>query len=92
MFTKVMQKPVIELRKRGVPLLDYIDDTFTAVRTYLRCLRQSSLGGQFFSALGAFFGLPKCQFEPVKLLRWLGFMVDTREQAFKLGKSKVGKA
>jgi hypothetical protein len=59
-FTKVMQEPVFELRKRGIPLSDYIDDGFTAARTYLRCLRQSATSGQFFSALGAYFGLPKC--------------------------------
>jgi hypothetical protein len=86
-----MQEPILELRKRGIPLSDYIDDTFTAARTYLWCLRQSALGGRFFSALGAFFGLPKCHFEPVQLLRWLGFMVDTQKQEFRLGESKVGK-
>jgi hypothetical protein len=90
-FTKVMQEPAFELRKRGIPLSDYVDDTFTAARTLFRCLRQSVLGGQLFAALGAFFGLPECQFEPIQLLRWLGFMVDTREQAFKLGGSKVEK-
>jgi hypothetical protein len=77
-FTKVMQEPVFELRNRGNPLSDYIDDGFTAARTYLRCLRQSATSGQFFSALGAYFGLPKCQ-----LLRWLGFMVDSERQEFR---------
>jgi hypothetical protein len=50
-FTKVMQEPAIELRKRGVPLSDYIDDSFTAARTRGRCLRQSSLSALFFGAL-----------------------------------------
>jgi hypothetical protein len=59
-FTKVMQEPVLELRRRGIPLSSYIDDAFTTARTYFRCLRQSALGGQLFSALGAYFGLPKC--------------------------------
>jgi hypothetical protein len=90
-FTKVMQEPVFELRKRGIPLSDYIDDTFTAAKTYLRCLRQSSVFGRFFSALGAYFGLPKCQFDPVQFLRGLGFMVNSREQTFTLSESKAAK-
>jgi hypothetical protein len=44
-FTKVMQEPVLELRRRGIPLSSYIDDAFTAARTYFKCLRQSALGG-----------------------------------------------
>lgn len=32
-FTKVMQEPVFELRKRGIPISSYIDDALTAVRT-----------------------------------------------------------
>jgi hypothetical protein len=90
-FTKVMQEPAIELRRRGIPLSDYIDDAFTAARTYVRCLRQSTVSAQFFSALGAYFGLPKCQFDPVRLLRWLGFMGDSRKQVFSLSEGKANK-
>lgn len=90
-FTTVMQEPVFELRKRGIPISDYIDDGYTAARTYIRCLRQSATSGQFFSALGAYFGLPKCQFDPVQLLRWLGFMVDSERQEFRLSESKAEK-
>jgi hypothetical protein len=90
-FTKVMQEPVLKLRRRGISLSSYINDAFTAARTYFKCLRQSSLGGRFFSALGAYFGLPKCQFDLVQLLMWLGFMVKSQEQTFKLSKSKMAK-
>jgi hypothetical protein len=90
-FTKVMQEPVVELRKLGIPLSDYIDDSFSAARTKGRCLRQSMLSAQFFTNLGAFFGLPKCQFDPVQLLKWLGFMVDSKKQEFRLSDSKVAK-
>jgi hypothetical protein len=58
-FTKVMQEPAFELQKRGIPLSDYIYDSFTAARTYNRCLRQSALSVLFFGALAAFMGLPK---------------------------------
>jgi hypothetical protein len=90
-FTKVMQEPAIELRRRGVPLSDYIDDSFTAARTRGRCLRQSVLAVLFFATLGAFMGLPKCNLWPQLLLKWLGFIVDSQEESFKVGKAKMQK-
>lgn len=63
-FTKVMQEPAIELRARGIPISDYIDDSFTAAKTRARCLGQSVLAVLFFAALGAFMGLPKCVLWP----------------------------
>jgi hypothetical protein len=83
-FTKVMLEPALELRKRGVPISDYIDDSFTAARTRNRCLRQSVLSILFFGALGAFMGLPKCNLWPEVLIPWLGFQVDPEEQQFKV--------
>jgi hypothetical protein len=57
-FTKVMQVPAFELRKRGIPLSDYIDDSFTAARTYNRCLRQSALSALFIAAKARFWDCP----------------------------------
>lgn len=91
-FTKVMQEPIVELRSRGIPVSDYIDDGLTAAKTRARCLRQSTISALFFSTLGAYIGLPKCQFEPLQFLKWLGFMVDSRNQMFLLGESKPEKA
>jgi hypothetical protein len=88
-FTKLMQEPAIELRRRHIPISDYIDDSFTAARTRGRCLRQSVLLVLFFAALGAFMGLPKCNLDPQLLLKWLGFMVDSQDQSFRVGESKI---
>jgi hypothetical protein len=90
-FTKVMQEPAFELRKRGIPMSDYIDDAFTAARTIHRCARQSALSALFFGALGAFLGLPKCHLYPEQMVGWLGFLVDSLEQRFMIGESKVAK-
>jgi hypothetical protein len=76
-FTKVMHEPATELRKRGVPLSDYIDDGFSAARTFNRCARQSALSALFFGALGAFLGIPKCNLWPQLLIKWLGFLIDS---------------
>jgi hypothetical protein len=90
-FTKVMQEPALELRKRGIPISDYIDDSFTAARTRGRCIRQSSLSALFFGALGAFFGIPKCNLWPEQIQPWLGFVVDAEQQVFRVSEAKAEK-
>jgi hypothetical protein len=84
-FTKVMQEPMFELRKRGVPMSSYIDDALTAAESFGRCARQSGLSALLIGALGAFLGLPKCKLTPEQILKWLGFPIDTLEQKFKVG-------
>jgi hypothetical protein len=88
-FTKVMQEPAIELRRRGIPISDYIDDSFTAARTRVRCLRQNILSVLLFGSLGAFMGLPKCNLWPLLLLKWLGFMIDSEKEEFRVEESKL---
>lgn len=90
-FTKVMQEPMFELRKRGVPMSSYIDDALTAAETFGRCARQSGLSALLIGALGAFLGLPKCKLTPEQILKWLGFLIDTLEQKFKVGEAKIAK-
>jgi hypothetical protein len=83
-FTKIAQEPHIELRLRGVPVSGYIDDGHSAARTYGRALRQGFLAIRLHAALGALFGLPKCVLKPVQELKWLGFLLDTLSETFKL--------
>lgn len=90
-FTKIMQEPAIELRKRGTPLSAYIDDGFTAARTSSRCLRQSSLSALFLEALGASLGIPKCQLKPELIAKWLEFLIDSMNQQFKVSETKINK-
>jgi hypothetical protein len=77
--TKIAQEPLIELRARGFPVFGYIDDGHTAARTYGRTLQQGYLIIRLLAALGAFFGLPKCNLEPLQELKWLGFLLNTLE-------------
>jgi hypothetical protein len=90
-FTKIAQEPLIELRSRGIPVSGYIDDGHTAARTYGRTLRQGYLIIRFMAALGAFFGLPKCNLKPLQELRWLGFLLNTLSETFKVAPSKLAK-
>lgn len=90
-FTKIMQEVACELRRRGIPLSSYIDDGFTAAPMPGRCLRQSSLCALLLGALGAFLGIPKCQLTPELVLKWLGFLVDTEREMYRVGESKLTK-
>jgi hypothetical protein len=90
-FTKVMQEPVFELWKRGIPNSSYIDDALTAARTFHRCARQSALSAIFMEALGAYLGLPKCKLTLEQILKWLGFLINTCEESFEVGESKIEK-
>lgn len=42
-------------------------------------------------ALGAYLGLPKCHLIPEQILKWLGFLIDTCEEKFAVGESKLEK-
>jgi hypothetical protein len=90
-FTKIMQEPMFELRKRGIPMSSNIDDALTAAKTFGRCARQSGLSALLIGALGAFLGLPNCKLTPKQIIKWLGFLIDTLEQKFKVGKAKIAK-
>jgi hypothetical protein len=90
-FTKIAQEPLIELRSRGFPISGYIDDGHTAAKTYGRTLRQGYLIIRLLAALGAFFGLSKCVLKPLQELKWLGFLLDTLRETFKVAPSKLDK-
>jgi hypothetical protein len=90
-FTKIAQEPLIELRARGIPVSGYIDDGHTATKTYEKTIRQEYLIVRLFAALEAFFGIPKCNLKPLQELRWLGFLLNTLEQVFKVAPAKLEK-
>jgi hypothetical protein len=90
-FTKIAQEPFIELRSRGIPVSGYIDDGHSAAKTCGRAIRQGFLIVQLLAAIGAFFGISKCNFRPLQELRWLGFLLNTLEQSFKVAPPKLEK-
>jgi hypothetical protein len=90
-FTKIAQVPLIELRSRGIPVSGYIDEGHLVAKTYGRTIRQGYLIISLMAALGAFFGLPKCNLEPLQELRWLGFLLNTLDETFKVAPSKLAK-
>jgi hypothetical protein len=90
-FTKIMQEPCFALRAAGIPVSNYVDDGFTAAKTRLTCMWQAILAVLLQASLGGFHGLTKCQIEPVQLIKWLGFMLDSVCQQFEVGAQKLEK-
>lgn len=90
-FTMVMREPILELRKLSIPLSGYIDDLFSAAKSFGKALRQILFTVLLFAALGAFFGLPKCQLLPLLRLKWLGFIVDSEAETFALTEARLQK-
>jgi hypothetical protein len=90
-FTKIMQEPAFALREAGIPVSNYVDDSFTAAASRLICLWQALFAVLLQASLGGVHGFAKCQIEPVLVIKWLGFMLDSTRQNFEVGPSKIEK-
>jgi hypothetical protein len=90
-YTLVTQEAAKELRLRGISVSSYLDDGFTADKQRVVCLWIIVMIVRFLTLLGAVFSLPKCQFWPTQCGDWLGFVVDTTSQEFKVSKAKMAK-
>lgn len=90
-YTLVTQEAARELRLRGIPVSSYLDDGLTGRQQYLACLWTIVMIVRFLTLLGAVFSLPKCQFWPIQQGGWLGFVVDTTLQQFRVSETKLAK-
>jgi hypothetical protein len=90
-YTVVTQEAAKELRVRGIPVSSYLDDGFTGVESYLACLSTIIMIVRYLTLLGAVFSLAKCQFWPIQNGGWLGFVVDTVAQQFRVSDGKMEK-
>ncbi|GAQ85469.1 reverse transcriptase [Klebsormidium nitens] len=90
-YTLITQEAAKELRTRGVPVSSYLDDGLTANQDFALCLWLIVAIVRFLTLLGAVFSLPKCQFWPVQTGDWLGFVVDTQAEQFRVSTAKMTK-
>jgi hypothetical protein len=90
-YTLVTQEAARELRVRGIPVSIYLDDGLTGNKERLRCLWFIMMVVRFLTFLGAVFSLQKCQFWPSQEGSWLGFVVDTTRQQFRVSETKKEK-
>jgi hypothetical protein len=90
-YTLVTQEAAGELRPRGIPISSYLDDVFTGDERKVRCLWIIIMVIRFLTLLGAVFSLQKCQFWPTQKGDWLGFVVDSTAQEFRVSEAKQEK-
>jgi hypothetical protein len=90
-YTLVTQEAARELRLRRIPVSSYLDDGLTGHQQYVVCLWIIILIIRFLTLLGAVFSLSKCQFWPSQEGDWLGFVVDTNAQQFRVLEAKLSK-
>lgn len=84
------QEAARELRIRQIPVSSYLDDGLTGHQEYAVCLWIVVMVIRLL-LLGAVFSLPKCQFWPAQEGNWLGFVVDTCAQEFRVSETKLVK-
>jgi hypothetical protein len=90
-YTLVTQKAARELRLCRIPVSSYLDDGLTGHQEYLVCLWMIIMIVRFLTLLGAVFSLQKCKFWPSQTGDWLGFIVDTTAQQFRVLDAKLEK-
>jgi hypothetical protein len=90
-YTLVTQEAARELRLREIPVSSYLDDGFTGDEKMLRCLWIIIMVIRFLTLLGAVFSLQKCKFWPSQEGDWLGFVVDSTAQEFRVSETKQEK-
>ena len=90
-FTKICKPIYSTLRKMGLEILGYIDDTFLKVQLYQDCVYAVDNTVQLFTDLGFFVNIEKSVFKPSKQVVFLGFWLDSELMIVKLTEEKADK-
>ena len=80
-----------ELRRRGARGTIYIDDNWTAGKTYEECLYWESQTKELFSKAGWVFKPGKRSGNPAQVCRFLGLDLDSRDLTFNIPEDKLQK-
>ena len=87
-FTKVMKPVMASLRQEGLVCMNYLDDLLFVAPTSEACKVAVDRAKTFLTTLGFILNVEKSQFEPVKSLTYLGFVLDTTTMKVTLPRSK----
>ena len=90
-FTKTLSPLMAELRRRGARGTIYIDDNWTAGKTYEECLYWESQTKELFSKAGWVFKPGKRSGNPAQVCRFLGLDLDSRDLTFNIPEDKLQK-
>lgn len=87
-FTKIL-KPVSEfLRSKGIRCVFYIDDILIMGRTEEECAKNVSIATKLLKFLGFILNLEKCQLQPSRKFKYLGFLYDSVKLTISLTEKK----
>ena len=88
-FTKLLRPLVKRWRSLGLRVIVYIDDGICAAGSHSKCLEYKELVVSDLGKEGFVLNIPKSQLEPLRVGRWLGFILDLETGCFKVSEEKI---
>lgn len=77
-FTKIMRPVMQNLRDRGFLSVIYLDDIYLMGDTYKTCLENFQATRKLLESLGFVVNMEKSNFTPSQVVKFLGFLFDSR--------------
>lgn len=90
-FTKLLVPLFTHLREEGCQCFCYLDDVFITEDTRELCRASTMQVKSWFQRLGFKIQEEKSQFEPEKVVKFLGFLLDSIKMQVYLPSDKIGK-
>lgn len=87
-FTKILKPVAAYLRERGLKSVIYLDDFLLLGESYNKCKENVQITINFLRSLGFILSLRKCELEPAKQRKYLGYILDSRDMSISLPAEK----
>ena len=88
-FSKIMQEAMKQLRERSIRLVQYLDDILVIASSPVQLREHTKIVAQCLQTLGFILSEKKCVFNPMQVIKFLGFMVDSLQMKIFLPSKKV---
>ena len=88
-FTKVLKPVIAFLRRQGIRILTYLDDSLVLSRTQDGLSQSMKRVEDLLQSLGFLINYKKSQFVPVQELEFLGVTIDSRNMTLKVPEDKL---
>ena len=92
LFTKLLKVPLSVLReKHGVTITGYLDDQLLFGKSVDQIMQHGAIAADLFQDLGFMISIEKSVIEPVRSIKYLGFIIDSESMSVKMTSRKVQK-
>lgn len=88
-FTKLLKPPLATLRSYGHTVIAYIDDTLLVAKTRQGAKEAVTKTAELFSELGFIIHPTKSITEPIREIKFLGFVIDSHAMEIRLTEEKA---